>query len=635
MPIGAGAIVAVRVLSPDGKWLPLYTGTPLHQIGQEYTKYKRYWRWSPSVCRPHFKTKTIRLELDTSTETGIAGANCVDYVRVFGADSLQPAAVPSSSGGARIRYVPDANAHGLDSFSYHVSDCPGDRFRSSTAATISLTISPVNDIPVAQALTLNISASDTLHAVDLGRLVSDADVSLSDADASLNVTIDTLPSMGELYDGAERILRVPHLVKSADAVIHLLVASNSSLHDGVRSTVVDSRSVVLSSLHFSVVDAEGARDSGEVLLRIMMVSCPRGMELVGSSCQWCAPGTFKAAADSSRCSFCSPGTVQPTEGGTSCDACPAGWAQVSSGSIVCNQCTPGTYQPANGSAQCHSCDAGSYMPGFGATACILCPMQQQQPAMGAISCKPCDRNTNSTPGAATCLSCVAGTYRASATVPASSSTCDPCDGPFDCPPNSTTETLVLRVNHWRHSDKSAQVWPCRLNGGWTPCRGGASAGDDGDGYCTEGYRGPRCELCNGTAAHSHYFSTLDSRCHECGDVISQSTAFFSAVLFLFFAAVAGVTAIMRRKGPLSIALQRRLQEFHRIWQRAGVRYKIKLTVGLYQCIAAVASVFDVSTPQGAHEYAKWLNLLEVPADLGIDVVIPASCVGSYRSRLFL
>jgi hypothetical protein len=92
---------------------------------------------------------------------------------------------------------------------------------------------------------------------------------------------------------------------------------------------------------------------------------------------------------------------------------------------------------------------------------------------------------------------------------------------------------------------------------------------------------------------------------------------------------------MQRRGPLRNALLRRLTHLQKIWRRAGLRYKVKLTVGLYQCIAAIASVFDVNTPQGLHEYSKWLRLLEFPADLGINVIIPASCFGSYQSRLFL
>eukprot|EP00966_Prymnesium_polylepis_P269010 6214559-Prymnesium_polylepis.1 len=55
---------------------------------------------------------------------------------------------------------------------------------------------------------------------------------------------------------------------------------------------------------------------------------------------------------------------------------------------------------------------------------------------------------------------------------------------------------------------------CKSTGNWTPCQGGIDAGDEGDGYCAEGYRGPRCEICSGPR-YTRYFDKLDVRCHEC------------------------------------------------------------------------------------------------------------------------
>ena len=34
----------------------------------------------------------------------------------------------------------------------------------------------------------------------------------------------------------------------------------------------------------------------------------------------------------------------------------------------------------------------------------------------------------------------------------------------------------------------------------------------------------------------------------------------------------------------------------RLWHKAGMRYKIKVFVGLYQCLAAIPSVYDVTVP---------------------------------------
>ena len=68
----------------------------------------------------------------------------------------------------------------------------------------------------------------------------------------------------------------------------------------------------------------------------------------------------------------------------------------------------------------------------------------------------------------------------------------------------------------------------------------------------------------------------------------------------------------------------------KLWYRAGMRSKLKAFCGLFQCLAAVPSVYNVSTPPGAEEYTKWMDLLEFPADLGVSIVVPAACFGSYN-----
>ena len=61
-----------------------------------------------------------------------------------------------------------------------------------------------------------------------------------------------------------------------------------------------------------------------------------------------------------------------------------------------------------------------------------------------------------------------------------------------------------------------------------------------------------------------------------------------------------------------------------------MRFKVKATVGLYQCVAAVPAVFDVGAPPGMEEYTRWIDLLELPNYFGVDIVIPGACFGSYR-----
>ena len=189
---GMGAIVGVKAKSPDGEWVALYKGKarlnpsrpnpnpiliptlaltliptptltlppnpdsnpnsnsnphPNQALVGDSVTYKAlssYWKWAPpNVCRTHFKATDFRVELDTSTETGIDDWNEYDYMKVYGSATLQPAVLPY--GQNSVVYVPYKDAHGEDSFTYSASDCTGNLFRSSVPAKVSFTIAPVND----------------------------------------------------------------------------------------------------------------------------------------------------------------------------------------------------------------------------------------------------------------------------------------------------------------------------------------------------------------------------------------------------------------------------------------------------------------------------------------------------------
>ena len=135
----------MRVKTPEGTWLPLYTGTPLHKLGAEQGT--QYWKWSPEVCQLNFKSNEIRVFIDTSLETGIL-VSVVDYVRVIGTSEQQVAAIPFAVGAnTSLIYQVDPFWSGSDSFTYAASDCPGQPLRMSAPATVKLTIMPVNHEP--------------------------------------------------------------------------------------------------------------------------------------------------------------------------------------------------------------------------------------------------------------------------------------------------------------------------------------------------------------------------------------------------------------------------------------------------------------------------------------------------------
>eukprot|EP00966_Prymnesium_polylepis_P330068 7385733-Prymnesium_polylepis.2 len=61
----------------------------------------------------------------------------------------------------------------------------------------------------------------------------------------------------------------------------------------------------------------------------------------------------------------------------------------------------------------------------------------------------------------------------------------------------------------------------------------------------------------------------------------------------------------------------------------------QLGIGLYQCMGAVPTVFDVRIPEQATDAKKWLDILEYPATLGFDFILPGSCYGTALSRLLV
>ncbi|WP_417362394.1 Ig-like domain-containing protein [Gallaecimonas pentaromativorans] len=105
-----------------------------------------------------------------------------------GLDANTLAVVVAPSHGAvslvsgMLRYVPAADYFGSDSFSYRVADASG---LTSSAATVTLTINPVNDAPVAVADT---AVMVTTGAMDINVLGNDGDVDNAIGDLTIQFT---------------------------------------------------------------------------------------------------------------------------------------------------------------------------------------------------------------------------------------------------------------------------------------------------------------------------------------------------------------------------------------------------------------------------------------------------------------
>eukprot|EP00966_Prymnesium_polylepis_P073398 1704114-Prymnesium_polylepis.1 len=179
-------------------------------------------------------------------------------------------------------------------------------------------------------------------------------------------------------------------------------------------------------------------------------------------------------------------------------------------------------------------------------------------------------------------------------------------------------TLNLTHGFWRLSTATSETHYCRSNGGWSPCRGGVDAGHEGDGYCKPGHRGPRCELCSpaaGESEHSRYFNKLDAHCHSCGDVKAQLAAVAGSVLLFMLLVFVGIRWTLRQatRSKMRNCLPTWINSARELWRTAGMQFKVKALVGLYQCVAAIPSVFDVTPPEGLEEYTRWIDVIELPS----------------------
>jgi len=329
---------------------------------------------------------------------------------------------------------------------------------------------------------------------------------------------------------------------------------------------------------------------------------------------------------------CPTGEALDARGNCACDV---GFAVMESG-LRCQRCEEGTFKSAVGDTACEPCSAGTFQPSPGSASCLDCPISEYQPARGSVECRRCEFGWSSEGGAPSCRICAEGYYlsclRDSSCLERDCVSCNGMTG-IRCGWNTTIATLNVTLGYWRHSAATPETWKCASRDSWSPCRGGQLAGHAGDGYCEPGFHGPRCELCD-AEDYSQYFKADDARCHDCAAVMGRAAWVFGVVAVAV--ALCSIGAAVRVHEFIgSPRLEKAYRLSRKIWRKAGMRYKIKLGLGLWQCLAAVSAVFNVSIPNHLEHMARWMNVLEFPLKFGLEIVLPPSCIGSYSRRLII
>jgi len=159
--------------------------------------------------------KTVSITIEPVNDAPVAGALSLSteedttlFIQLQGFDAEggaltytvvgQPANGTLSGEGADLEYVPNPDFHGTDSFTYRVSD----GVNVSGIARVSITVTPVEDIPVAQATTVRVTAGGAV-AVKLEGFDGDND--------ALTYTVVGQPTKGTLSGTA------PNLTYTANA----------------------------------------------------------------------------------------------------------------------------------------------------------------------------------------------------------------------------------------------------------------------------------------------------------------------------------------------------------------------------------------------------------------------------------
>jgi len=255
---GMGAIVGVKAKTPGGEWVELYKGRALISEWNEYKSTGSYWKWAPAICRTHFLATDFRVEVDTSAETGIADWNEIDYMKVYGTHSLQPAVLPHGQGA--IVYVPRPNAHGADAFTFAASDCTGNIFRSGQPQTISFDIRPVNDAPTTDGADGAVQRAWTDVHVPLAITLAAAD---ADAADTLTYAITRPPRIATLTRSDGSGLPAEGWTSATPPVV--IATATSAGEDDFEYSVSDGRVTTLGTISLQLVEIPAdfaAADSG-------------------------------------------------------------------------------------------------------------------------------------------------------------------------------------------------------------------------------------------------------------------------------------------------------------------------------------------------------------------------------------
>jgi VCBS repeat-containing protein len=135
---------------------------------------------------PTADAQSVTTNEDTAKSITLSGSDPEGHALTY--SYSQPTHGSVAGTGPNVTYTPAANYNGADSFTFTVNDGTSD----SAPATVSITVTPVNDAPTAVNDSYTATEDTTLTVAAPGVLLNDSDV---DGD-TLTASIATLPAFG-------------------------------------------------------------------------------------------------------------------------------------------------------------------------------------------------------------------------------------------------------------------------------------------------------------------------------------------------------------------------------------------------------------------------------------------------------
>jgi hypothetical protein len=311
----------------------------------------------------------------------------------------------------------------------------------SVAETLSISINPVNDLPVVSSvLSTAIYTHGTTVHVASAAVVTDRDhTTLERAVATI-----TSPQVGDVLSAdVSAIAGISAVFTASTGVLELIGSAPIAEYQQAIRTITyhsTSNSLSTSPRSISIVVHDGtSSSSSEPLVSVTMcaaagfyantgthliTACPTGSfqaATCASSCTGCGAGKYgkatAAAVAESHCEQCNAGTYQTATGQTSCIACTAGkfgGGDLQDVSTYCHACSAGKMQSGTGETSCVDCAVGRFTASAEATTCTDCPAGRYADAASRAACTACAAGTaNALAGQASsgaCTACMAGSY---------------------------------------------------------------------------------------------------------------------------------------------------------------------------------------------------------------------------------